>query len=89
VSLPAALHLRSRTSGGVSRPAGLVQLPPTTHRNRRPRCRRLPTLRVDALLRLAAARTRPRSPTLNSTAPLMGADERSLCPQGAGVRRRP
>jgi hypothetical protein len=28
------------------------------------RCRRLPMLRIDALLRLAAARTRPRSPAL-------------------------
>lgn len=35
MGLPTALHLRHRTANSVPRLAGLVQLPPTTHRNRR------------------------------------------------------
>ncbi|MBT2675029.1 HTH domain-containing protein [Streptomyces sp. ISL-14] len=67
---------RMATRLGVSeRAARRVGLPGGSCRRRGvwhahlPRCRHSPTLRVDSLLRLAAARTRPRSARPRDTAP--------------------
>src|SRR5690606_30751154 len=52
-----------------------------------PRCRRLPMLRIGALLRLAAARTKPRSPAPVKAPSIRVGVIRKTRPSSASLRR--